>query len=248
MGAALVAGAAGVFALASSSIKSSQANTEISSNLRVVCSWLQRDFNRMRLDGPLVIQPEEYYIADGRTPRADLVFFVISGDIPSLTVPDFHAALAMVTYGQDDYVAYGQDGPADNDPGEFTTFLTRRAGLMVANPPSSGSEIYAWSFAGLLDYWNNNPWPWASWGRPDLDDPNLRYTRMLGRVQSFRAIRYYMSGADEPDDVNLGAGPILFEPNQPKPVWIDFEIIFRDSNKVVREGYTATYRVHLPTE
>ena len=255
IGAALVAGAAGVFSLASQSIKSSQANTEISSNLRVVCSWLQRDFNRIRLDGPLVLHPGGYTTAENEDIYADRVFFVISGDIPSLTEPDFHAALAMITYGQDDSVDY--------IPAEYSTFLTRRAGLIVADPPANSQEpavqdreIHLWSFAGLVAYWNGNSWPWLFWERPDLAGAtaDLGYTRMLENVLSFRIAGYYRPGDGQPvvfdpyDPPIPPIAPIEFGPNAEKPVWIDFEIKFRDSNKVVRDGYTATYRVHLPTE
>ncbi len=257
MGAALVASAASVFALASQSIKSSQANTEISSNLRVVCSWLQRDFNRMRLDGPLLIQPETYVTSEGTIPepRADRIFFVISGDIPSLTQPNFHAALAMVTYGQDAWAAVG--------PPDFSTFLTRQAGLIAANPPSGSSEIYAWSFAGLLSVWYSTPTPGdnivsaaAGWVRPDFDDPtsiDWGYTRMLDKVSSFEVVGYAEYDSNGifqyvPVDLATASENLRFDPHEKKPIYIDFRIIFRDSNKVVTEGYTATYRVHLPTE
>ncbi len=60
MGAMLVVSAAGVFSMATQAVNSSQANTEINSKLRVLWSWLDRDFGRIRLDGPLVLQPEIY--------------------------------------------------------------------------------------------------------------------------------------------------------------------------------------------
>jgi len=81
MGAMLVVSAAGIFSLATQAVNSSQANTEVNSRLRVLFSWLDRDFARIRLDGPLVLYPQQADLDDdGSTPddHFDQVYFLIS--------------------------------------------------------------------------------------------------------------------------------------------------------------------------
>ena len=253
VGAALVASAAGVFALASQSIGSSQANVEISSNLRTVCSWLQRDFNCIRLDGPLVIIPDgiNYTKADGsiQTARLDQILFFISGNIPALTTSD-RVSLALLMYGHDS-TADALAGPSWQEMRGLS--FTRWARLILSDsPPPPSSEFYGWtaSFGDLIALWYLDHD--ALFIDPFRDRPDVsaggseRFAQMLPRTTSFAVIQYYMPGDTDPTPVNPGA-VISFAPNQPKPAWIDFEITVCDSANRIRDGYTATYRVNLPS-
>lgn len=188
MGAALVAAAATVFTLASDAIGTSEANTQINSQLRVLFSWLDRDFARIRLDGPLVITFDdiEYLGADGsiETAHLDRVFFLVSGDIAALTYPE-SVSLALVLYGHDSYADNLQAiyaGPPYAPYEEISGLvLTRWARLVKSDAippgpilhPDGYKEFYQGepspappapgSFADFLAYWYSSVLPADPW-------------------------------------------------------------------------------------
>ncbi len=254
MGVMLVVAAAGVFSLATQAVGSSQANTQINSKLRVLYSWLDRDFARIRLDGPLVLYPQEKNFGGGNT-RIDQACFLISGDIPSMRTSN-SASLAIILYGPDSIT----NNASLNDPYEWV--FTRR-GTLIVGDSTGGADIKQSSFAGLIanDVAGQAAWN-AGWTKPDFyyDSASGRYlftdatqlpTYLVGNVTSFKIIQYYMAGDTEPieyDSTEWPAGThMTFTPTDPKPAWIEFEIVLRDSNNRLQEGYTSRYRVNLPS-
>lgn len=293
MAVALIAAVAAVFSLATTSVGISQANTEIHNQLRVAFSWLDRDFRRIRLDGPLVLSSQavpyisasqpgsalyDYEDSEGniQQARADRLFFLISGAIPSLLVskreriPDdeettYYASLATISYGQDISV-YGRGGL----PKEFSTSLTRYSTLMVGKLPTEPEydlsrlandpgHIQRGSFAGILAVWYNNPWPWTSnWGRPNISNGQMLHTRMLDHILSIRIVRYrkpdkpkkyWLPGDEKPNARVFDMPPgedKIIGPRYTKPLWIDIEITVRDAAGHLDEGYSSIYRMNLP--
>lgn len=265
MGAMLVVGAAGVFSLATQAVGSSQANTEINNQLRVLWSWLDRDFARIRLDGPLVLNPQDADLdGDSSTPdeAVDQVCFLISGDIPSMRSSN-SASLAAVLYGPDVSV----DTSSLAEP--YKWVFTRRGTLIVGDPNISVgvTDIQQSSFAQIVSVFyaamptnSTPPSSWDVWTKPDFyydagsgtylfSDPDELPAYLLGNVVSFRIVRYYMAGASAPVLVNTttAVADLVFYPTEPKPAWIEFEIVLRDSAGRLKNGYTATYRVNLPS-
>ena len=246
MGAALIAAAAGVFALASQAVNTSQANTDIHTQLRILFSWLDRDFARIRLDGPLVIIPQESDLGSGENVRIDQMYFLISGDIRSMDAPNYSASLAIISYGPDDIIDYAPLEPP------YHWVFTRRATLIVSDPAASGTDLQQSSFAQLMvEFFAGDTS--GAWGpaltKPDLTDNDELPTYLLGNVVSFRIVRYYMAGETDPDEIEQAdvGTPIPFGPQSPKPAWIDFEITLRDANNRLDEDFVATYRVNLPS-
>ena len=258
MGVMLVVAAAGVFSLATQAVGSSQANTQINNKLRVLFSWLDRDFARIRLDGPLVLDTQEADLdADGTNDRFDLVSFLISGDIPSMH-NDYSAGLAIVCYGPDDAVS---NVPLA-EPHDW--IFTRRGTLIASEPLASGvwpADAQQSSFAQVMvDYFASvSSGSWAGiWltalTRANFDydpashtydfttNPNELSTHLLANVMSFKFVRYYMASTD-----TESAAERTFGPAEEKPAWIEFEITLRDSNNRLQEGYTSRYRVNLPS-
>ena len=249
MGAALVAAAATVFSLAGEAIGTSKANTEVSSQLRVLFSWLQRDFARIRLDGPLVLYPQEDDLDDNGTvdadERIDQVCFLISGDIPSMRVSD-RASLAIVLYGPDVSV----ENPPLEEPYEW--IFTRRGTLIMSDSSVIAEDVEQSSFAQVMvDFFtsiSSGVWSgiWVpAWAKPDLSDLETTddlHTYLTGNVVSFEIVRYYMASTG-----TESSAARTFGPTDEKPAWIEFEVVLRDSNNRMPDGFTATYRVNLPS-
>ena len=103
------------------------------------------------------------------------------------------------------------------------------------------------SFAQLIYEFMNSDLSGA-WGvalpKPNLSNSDELHTHMLSNVLSFKIVRYYMRGAASPTALTAGSA-YPFGPSAEKPVWIEFEIVLRDSNN--REDYTSRYRVNLPS-
>jgi len=196
MGAMLVVGAAGVFSLASQAVGSSQANTEINNKLRILHSWLDRDFGRIRLDGPLMIMPREINLSDGSWARVDRIAFLASGDFASMTEPGVRAALAWIYYGQDDEVNFLPGTPT---PEEMSGLALTREAMLLVGDGTPGVDLVALSFADMVHTWFRSSPPtgleiWSGIPRPimDVTDPNAKlYTQMLSNVVSFGVVRYY---------------------------------------------------------
>jgi prepilin-type N-terminal cleavage/methylation domain-containing protein len=247
MGAMLIAAAAGVFSLASQAVGSSQANININNQLRVLHSWLDRDFARIRLDGPLFLSPQQRNFGGGFT-RIDQMYFLLSGDIPSMLSSE-RASLAIILYGPDSIT----NNASLNDPYEWV--FTRR-GTLIVGDSTSGPDIQQSSFAELL---SGSPAAIATWTvawiKPNFyydavldiylfSDPNELPTYLLGNVTSFSIVSYYIASTQTVVPVVLGAA-VPFAPNAEKPAWIEFEIVMRDSNNQLTEDYVSTYRVNL---
>ena len=262
MGAALVAAASTVFSLATEAIGTSEANTEVNSQLRVLFSWLDRDFARIRLDGYLVLNPQDDDLnGDGGTPdeRFDQVYFMISGNIPStdMAFPNYNAGLAIVSYGPDDTVGYALPLAEAYD-----WIFTRRAILIVSDTLPIPTDTRQSSFADLLsgsvaanNIWNEITLPAnrsdfgynntsGTYTFPDTDELP---TYLVGNVTRFEIVQYYMAGAAGPVTLDPALPPVGFGPNAEKPAWIEFEVVLRDSNGRLEEGFTAMYRVNLPS-
>ncbi len=75
---------------------------------------------------------------------------------------------------------------------------------------------------------------------------------LVGNVVSFEIVGYGIydnSGVYSyvPVDTSTPAADLTFTPTEAKPAWIEFEIVLRDSNGRMEEGFTALYRVNLPS-
>jgi prepilin-type N-terminal cleavage/methylation domain-containing protein len=251
MGAMLVAAAATVFKLAGEAVGTSKANTQVNSQLRVLFSWLQRDFDRIRLDGPLVIMisPDiDYALSDGSYAQADRIAFLASGDFASMSQSGVNTALAWIVYGHGDAVDSLPATPTADQMSELV--LARLALLYVAAGETSGDVVAGVSFADILNDWFNvgGPWDLGTLARPNVD--SLRYTHMLSHVLSFKIVRYYMASTDTEYTVwqrHRIHNTVTFGPGDEKPAWIEFEVVLRDSNGRLEEGFTGIYRVNLPS-
>ena len=269
MGAALIAAAAGVFSLATQAVNTSQANTEIHTQLRILFSWLDRDFARIRLDGPLVIIPEEtaYELnmdvnGDGNidsqdTARTDRILFYISGDIPALTTPD-HVSLALVLYGHD---LWADDVVALADPSYeemFDLVLTRWARLVVGDgTPDPSTEFYQLpaSFADFIAYWYSSATPGDGFINTFQDRPDVTgsedFAELLDHVLSFQVVGYAHyddTGTFQYVNIDTSTALYTFDPHEDKPLYIDFNIVLRDANNRLEEDFIATYRVNLSSQ
>ena len=242
MGAALVAAAATVFSLASDAIGTSEANTQINSQLRVLFSWLDRDFARIRLDGPMGLYPRAADLdGSGGAPdpdeRIDQMYFLMSGNIQSMTTA-YGASLAIVLYGPDITV----DAPPLLEPYEWV--FSRRATLIVGDATAVGPDIQQSSFADLLAGGTPAVWTAALGAKPDFSDAAQLPAYLVANVVSFRIVRYYMAGDAAPTPL---AADKVFGPLDEKPAWIEFEVVLRDRNNRLPDGFTATHRVNLPS-
>ena len=133
-----------------------------------------------------------------------------------------------------------------------------------------------WSFADLLSIWylSGGAFPPGEWGHPylgeldgnpdviSLEEANLLSSRLLDHVLSFEIVgygiyendgtyRYVPVRFDDPSTPGVNEetpqDDLEFDPNENKPLWIEFEITLRDSNNRLKEGYTSRYRVNLPS-
>ncbi len=254
MGAMLVAAVAGIFSLATQAVSGSQASTDVNNQLRVLRSWLDRDFGRIRLDGPLVIIPQDtnYQLSDGSLARLDQIAFLASGRFVSMTTqatPNFSAPLAWIVYGQDNTVGTLLP-PANPTTKEMSALvLARWATLMVGDGTASGDVTTA-SFADVLAAWPTNAWRSATGTRPVLT--TVPFARMLNNVLSFKIVRYGIydnNGVfrNVVVDMTTPLIDLVFDPAEPKPAWIEFEIAMRDSHNQLTEDHVSTYRVNLPS-
>ena len=243
MGAMLIAAAAGIFSIATKAVGSSQANTQINNQLRVLFSWLDRDFARIRLDGPLELNTQSGDLdgKDGTTAdeRIDDMYFLISGDIRSMFA-DYHAGLAIVLYGPDDSV---DSRPLDPP---YDWVLTRRSTLIVGDPTPTEADVEDSSFAELMDDFaaqSGTAWVAAISNRPDVAVGSEPHTNMLSNVTNFKILRYYLASDTGPTDLTAGSTK-TFSATDEKPAWIEFEITMWNPSS--REAQTSTYRVNLP--
>ena len=184
--------------------------------------------------------------------RADRIAYLASGDFASMTQPGTNAPLALLVYGQDNAVALLPASPSTEEMNELV--LTRWPTLYVGDGTGLGGDVGNASFADILSDWAGTAWdldPTTGWARPDVSPGVALYTQMLDHVISFRIVRYYMAGATNPveyDTVDWPAGTdIAFGPANEKPAWIEFEVVLRDRNNRLAEGFTATHRVNLPS-
>ncbi len=254
MGAMLIAGAASVFSLATQAVNSSQANTKISNKLRVLYSWLDRDFARIRLDGPLFLYPQVKDFGDGDT-RLDQICFLISGHIPSMSTAD-SAGLSIILYGPNIATDRSLKQPYD-------WVLTRRPTLIVGDSGATGADSWQSSFAELII---DNPagriaW-YEGWTKPNFDydqnsgtysfsDDDDVPTYLMGNVFEFKIVQYGIYDdagvySSVQVDMDTPTDKLQFTPTQNKPAWIEFEITLRAASNRQEDEQTSTYRVNLP--
>ena len=164
----------------------------------------------------------------------------------------YSASLAAVLYGPDVTV----DTPPLDEPYEW---VFTRKGTLIVGDSTSGPDIFPQSsFATWIASFyasmpsGSPPTTWAVWGKPDLSDTAQLPAYLVGNMVSFAIVgyaRYDINGDPEYVDVDTStnADDLIFYPDQEKPLYIDFEIVLRDSNGRMEDGFTAMYRVNLPS-